>query len=165
MRLHMKALRAVIVLVLVLALPAPVLAADFQTGLQAYERGDYARALEEIRPLANLGDAEAQVLLAIMYNSGGGVTKDYALAAKWFEAAAVQGSADAQHNLALMYEQGTGVPQDYVQAHMWYKLAAARYPARASRDLALRMLDRVEAQMTPEQINEAQHLAREWKPK
>ena len=38
----MRALRGVFVLVLALALPAPVLAADFQAGLEAYDRGDYA---------------------------------------------------------------------------------------------------------------------------
>ena len=39
-------------------------AADFQTGLDAYHRGDYATALEEWRPLRGL--AEAQVDLALM---------------------------------------------------------------------------------------------------
>ncbi len=37
----MRALHGVIV-VLILAMPAPLLAADFQTGLKAFERGDYA---------------------------------------------------------------------------------------------------------------------------
>ena len=41
-------------------------AADFQTGLDAYDRGDYATALEEWRPLAEQGHAEAQVGLALM---------------------------------------------------------------------------------------------------
>ncbi len=48
----MRALRTAVALVLALALPAPVLAADLQAGLDAYERGDYATALEELRPLA-----------------------------------------------------------------------------------------------------------------
>ncbi len=38
----MRALRGVFVLVLALALSAPVLAADYQAGLKAFERGDYA---------------------------------------------------------------------------------------------------------------------------
>ncbi len=41
----MRALCGVFVLVLALVLAAPVLAADFQTGLEAAERGDYATAL------------------------------------------------------------------------------------------------------------------------
>ena len=55
----MKALRTVVVLVLALALPAHVLAADLQAGWDAYHRGDYATALEELRPLAEQGDASA----------------------------------------------------------------------------------------------------------
>ena len=51
----MRALRGVIVLVLALALPAPVLAADYQAGLDAYDRGDYATAPKEWKQLAEQG--------------------------------------------------------------------------------------------------------------
>ncbi len=44
-RPYMRALRGAIVLVLALALSAPVLAADFEAGLDAYDRGDYVTAL------------------------------------------------------------------------------------------------------------------------
>jgi hypothetical protein len=55
----------VIVLVLALALSAPVLAADLEVGLEAYERGDYATALNELRPLAghNIAPTPAQALM------------------------------------------------------------------------------------------------------
>ncbi len=56
----------------------------------------------------------------------------------------------------IVITAGHGVPQDYVQAHMWYSLAAERSSPGE---------DRVEAKMSPEQIAEAQRLAREWKPK
>ncbi len=95
-----------------------------------------------------------------MYNKGQGVTQDYAEAIKWFRKAADQGNASAQYNLSVMYHFGQGVTQDYVQAHMWYSLAAARGEKEASgwRDL-------LAEQMIPEQIAEAQRLARKWKPK
>ncbi len=48
----MKTLRSVVVLVLALALSAHVLAADYQAGLEAFERDDYATALKEWCPLA-----------------------------------------------------------------------------------------------------------------
>ena len=48
-------------------------AADFAAGVEAYERGDYATALREFRPLADQGDARAQVLLGVMYIIGKGV--------------------------------------------------------------------------------------------
>ncbi len=74
----MRALRGVIVLVLALALSAPVLAADYQAGVDAADRGDYAAALEEWLPLAEQGDAAAQISLGVMYEYGEGVTQDYA---------------------------------------------------------------------------------------
>ncbi len=50
-------------LVLVLAPPAW---SDFQAGLGAYNRGDYATALKEFQPLAGQGHAEAQFHLGAM---------------------------------------------------------------------------------------------------
>ncbi len=161
----MRALRVVVVLVLTLALPATVLAADYQAGLEAYQRGDYATALKEWRPLAEQGDARAQHLLGAMYDNGRGVTQDYTEAAKWYRLAAEQGDARAQHLLGAMYGFGEGVPQDYVQAHMWFNLAAASRTPGVDRDRAVRNREIVAKLMTPAEVAEAQRLAREWKPK
>ncbi len=57
-------------LTLMLAKPAW---ADFQAGVDAYERGDYDTALKEWRPLAEQGHAQAQLNLGIMYSQGLGV--------------------------------------------------------------------------------------------
>jgi uncharacterized protein len=62
-----------------------------------------------------------------------------------------------------MYYTGRGVPQDYIQAHMWFNLAASRLTA--GRDFEVSNRDEVAAKMTPEQIAEAQKMAREWVPK
>jgi hypothetical protein len=43
---------------------------------------------------------------------------------------------------------------------MWFSLAAAN-----GMDAAANARDRLEAQMTPDQIAEARRLTREWKPK
>jgi len=66
-----------------------------------------------------------------------------------------------------MYANVQGVPQDYVLAHMWYNLTASRFSELESeyREKAVRSRDTVATMMTPEQIAEAQRLAREWKPK
>ncbi len=161
----MRALRGVIVFVLALALPAPVLAADFQAGSEAYIRGDYATALKEWKPLAEQGQIAAQIALGFMYGFGRGITQDYGLAAKWYEAAAVQGHVHAQLSIASMYQDGWGITQDYVLAHMWLNLAAARLPPGEDRDMAVSNRDQIEKLMTPEQIAEAERLARQWKPK
>jgi hypothetical protein len=91
---------------------------------------------------------------------------NYATALWLFGRLAEQGNADAQYNLGLMYNTGQGVPQDYVQAYMWLTLAAARFPASQAewRGKAIRDRDEVAPKMTPEQIDEAQRLAQEWKP-
>ena len=104
--------KPLLVLIVALGLMRPVWA-DFQDGLAAYERGDYATALREFRPLAEQGYAGAQHNLALMYYSGHGVPQDYGEARRWYRRAAEQGDANAQFNLGFMYYSGHGVPQDY----------------------------------------------------
>ena len=117
--------------------------------------------IDALRERAELGDAEAQVLLGATYADGQGVPRDDAEAVRWFSLAAEQGSAGAQFNLGAMYGSGTGVPLDYVLGHMWLSLAASR-PTGEERETAAELRDLLRTQMTPEQIAEAQRLAREW---
>ncbi len=124
-----------------------------------------AKAIRELRLLAEQGDADAQFNLGGMYAEGRGVPQDYARAVKWSRKAAEQGVAEAQFNLGKMYYIGQGVPQDYVQAHRWFNLAASRFPPGKHRDQAVKNRDIVAEKMTPAQVSEAQKLAREWKPK
>jgi TPR repeat protein len=97
---------------------------DLQEGWDAYDRKDYKTTLRLWLPLAEQGNAEAQVLLGMMYSNGTGVTQDYKEAVKWYRLSAEQGNASAQSNLGLMYDNGTGVPQDYKEAVKWYRLSA-----------------------------------------
>jgi len=95
-----------------------------------------------------------------MYEFGSGVTKDYKEAFKWYRLSAEQGFAYAHLVLGEMYFQGQGVPQDYVSAHMWINLAASKGHGEA-----IEMLNMVEKKMTPQQIEKAKEMARNWKPK
>ena len=124
-------------------------------------------SVRQWRLLAEQGDAAAQVMLGAMYGRGRSVPQDYAEAVKWYRLAAEQGSASGQYGLGLCYLAGNGVPQDYVLAHMWSNLAVSRFPASEakSRNLAIEVLDTLASLMTPEQIAEAQKMAREWRPK
>ena len=97
--------------------------ADFQKGLAAAQRGDFATALREWKPLAEQGNARAQVNLGLMYQRGDGVPQNYKTAVKWYRLAGEQGNARAQINLGLMYENGKGVSQDDKTAVKWYRLA------------------------------------------
>ncbi len=93
-------------------------------GYQSYLKGDYSAAYEEWLPLAELGDAEAQYNLGVMYDEGAGRKVDLALAAEWYQKAAEQGFIDAQTNLGIMYLGGQGVPKDPDIARKWLQKAA-----------------------------------------
>ena len=121
---------------------------------------DYVKAVKWYRLAAEQGEIMAQNNLGRMYELGHGVPQDYAEAVKWYRLAAERGFGQAQSDLGRMYAFGYGVAQDYVQAHMWFNLAAAEKEVDA-----VHYRDVVAAKMTPDQIAEAQRLAREWKPK
>jgi hypothetical protein len=125
---------------------------------------DYAEAVRWCRKAAEQGHPGAQFQLGVMYEMGLGVTQDWAEAVRWYRKAAEQGDAHAQFDLGVMYAHGEGVPQDYVQAHMWVSLAASRASGDDQRKFAHER-DFLAEKMTPQQVAEAQRLAREWKPK
>ena len=95
--------------IICLAVPAW---ADFQAGMDANNRGDYATALREWRPLAEQGDPSAQFRLGLLYENGNGVPRDFAKARLWYEKAAVQGEAKAQFYLGIQSAFGEGGPLD-----------------------------------------------------
>ncbi len=83
--------------------------ADLKAGVEAYQRGDYATALKECRPLAEQGDAHAQNNLGVMYFLGKGVPEDFVRAHMWFNLAAAQGDELARINRDRLTEQMTPV--------------------------------------------------------
>ena len=70
-----------------LGLTAPAWA-GFDEGVAAYNRGDFATAIREWRPLAEQGNAKAQYNLGVMYDEGLGVPQDYVQAHMWYSLAA-----------------------------------------------------------------------------
>lgn len=126
-------------------------AADFSNGLQAYDAGDYASALEEWREAAGKGDVDAMVGLAGLHAGGFGLRQNYARAVQWYEKAARRGHASAQLNLGDAYARGRGVKRDPIAAHMWLSLAAGQ-----GKNWAAQRRDQIEISMTPTQIASAQ---------
>ncbi len=98
--------------------------ADFVTGQEAYNSGDYQTAIVEWQPLAEAGDAGGQFGMGLLYANGFGVPLDDDQALKWYLLAAAQSHAEAQCNIAVMYANGWGVPQSDEEAFKWYSLAA-----------------------------------------
>ncbi len=98
--------------------------ADFQSGLEAIARRDFAAALKIFKPLAENGNAAAQVNLGNLYMKGWGVEQDYPLAQTWFRKAADQGERMAQSKLGILYYHGLGVRKDATEAANWFRKAA-----------------------------------------
>jgi uncharacterized protein len=128
---------------------------------------DFNEAMRWYGKAADNGNAEAQCNLGSMYVKGHGVPQDYDKASMWYEMAAGKGNAKAQFNIGELYASGKGVPQDYVLAYMWFTLAASHYPASeiADRNNVAKKINEIALKMVPEEIAEAQRMAREWKPK
>ena len=111
--------------------------ADFQAGLDAHDREDYATALREWQPLAEQGDALAQYHVGMLYHKGYGVPQDDAQARKWYAKAAAQGQAKAQFSLGTLYFNGEGGPKDYQQALHWFRLGANQKDALCQTKLGI----------------------------
>ena len=119
-------MRKVLAVTLAVALTVPAVAQDFDKGLDAYKRGDYATAMQEWRPLAEQGFPPAQYRLGTLYAYGIVVAKNYKTAREWYEKAARQGNPLAAYELGLMYEIGRGVVEDRHRAAYWYQQGALR---------------------------------------
>ncbi len=135
---------------------APVAAANFAAGAEAYDGGDYATAFAEWRALAEAGDAMAQTALAGMYRFGEGRRVDLAAAVRWYRKAAGNGDTVAQMNLGEMYRRGLGVGRDRVRAWLWFSLAAGQ-----GRVWAVEQLAKLEPAMAPGEIAAARTLLRD----
>ncbi len=61
-----------------LGLTAPAWA-GYGEGFVAYQRGDYATAIRDLRPLAEQGNANAQFNLGFMYDNGQGTPESQSI--------------------------------------------------------------------------------------
>jgi TPR repeat protein len=118
---------------------------------------NFEKAAEWYLKAAELWYAPSQYNLALLYENGLGVPINYEEARYWYEKAANQDYGIAQFNLAVMLSIGQGVKPDYIQAHKWYDIAAEK-----GMDDAAENRDLLALQMSKEQVDKAQELAREW---
>lgn len=145
-----------ITLVLLLCMVFSIARADFQTGLSAYEKGDYGVALKIWQPLAKLGDVQAQNKLGIMHDLGLGVPLNNEKAMKWFGRAAEMGFAEAKRRLALKYKfkaewyqhdddaskfemrgKENWITQFHIEAVKWFQKAASQGDSIAQLNLGI----------------------------
>jgi hypothetical protein len=98
--------------------------ADFQDGIAAIAQRDFTAALKAFKPLAEQGNAAAQVNLGNLYMKGLGVTQNYGEARRWYQSAADQGERMAQSKLGILFYYGLGVEKDPAEAARWFQKAA-----------------------------------------
>mgnify|MGYP001442604910 CR=1 FL=1 len=127
---------------------------SFESGLEAYQRGDYTSAYGHWYRVSQEGHIVAKANLGVLYMEGLGVVQNQKKAFEFLKEAAVTGLPFAQYNLGLMYEEGRGVAQDRIRAHMWFNLAATHGYA-----LAVNGRAKVSRYMTSAAILDAEELA------
>lgn len=122
----MRKISLAMLLTATLLINTPALA-DVKAGVDAWQRGDYKKALAEWRGPANAGDADAQFNMGQAYKLGRGVPVDRAIAEEWYRKAALQGhpQAEESYGLTLFENNKRG------QAEEWLLKAAGRGEQRA----------------------------------
>lgn len=115
------------------------LAGPFETGAEAFRRGDYQGAMNAWRNIAAT-DAMVQNNIGIMYKGGRGVPRDYNMAVQWFSRSAANGNGFGQNNMGGMYRDGLGVQRDYARAITFFKAGAQQGNAGAQINLGLMLM-------------------------
>ncbi len=139
------------------ALPA---LADFQAGLDAYQKGDYVGAAKEWRPLAEQGSADRSIQPRASSTST-------AMAFRKAPPKPPIGSGERRSRTtrrpsttwAPCTAPGQGVKRDYIQAYKWLNICAAKGNAGC-----VTQRDLIAKKLKPAQVAEAQRLATEFKP-
>lgn len=113
--------------ILLAALGAAPAVADVKAGVDAWQRGDYKRAVSEWQGPAERGDPDAQFNLGQAYKLGRGVPVNLIQAEEWYRRAALQNHPQAQDNYGLiLYQNGK-----HGDAVRWLTLSAGRGELRA----------------------------------
>ena len=106
----------------------------------ALKKGDYVTASGIAVPLSESGNADAQLLVGIMYFGGLGLPESRNKAFEMYTLAAAQGQPAAMHNLASMHYRGEGVGINFAKARDWNRQAAESGLTIAQHDYAAMLL-------------------------
>ena len=85
-------MKNLLVSILFVLLGTQMSAQDINKGVEAYQAGDYATALKELKPYAEQGNADAQNGLGFMHKKGNGVLQDNPTAHMWYNIASANGN-------------------------------------------------------------------------
>lgn len=138
--------RALICLVVGIAVAQAVEANDSNIALKYLSSGQYDKALPIVAALAEKGDVVGQHYFATMYRNGDGVPRDIKKASAWYERVANSGVAhpvvaDAMSQLSLLYRGELGHPKDMKRAAFWTQKAANAGDVEAMNQLGILYYD------------------------
>lgn len=118
---------------------------------------DAQKALAYFQMAIEAGYTPAMVALAVIYDQGELVERDLQAGHDLLARAAGLGDPVGLFHMAASYERGQFNDQDLIQAHMYYNLASSRGHNDAAAEMA-----RLAADMSPEDIKQAQAAAVQW---
>lgn len=96
-------------------------------GAAAFNKQDYDAAFPAFLRAAELGHANAQFSVGMLYKIGYGTKKDLEKAFYWVYKGAEQDNPPSLEELGQMYEWGIGTNKDLHQAWFWYNKAAEKH--------------------------------------
>ena len=97
---------------------------DYDTGLGAYEGGDYKAAYEIWQKSAQRNNTASQYGLGYLFEHGIHVNQDFSKALFWYEKAALAAHPGAQYSAGNMYLHGLGTSLDQSRAVGYFSSAA-----------------------------------------
>ena len=114
-------------------------------------------SLEQLKQMADAGDANAQNALGLHYATGEGVALNEKEAVRWFIKAAEQGNVLAQSKLGSIFYSGRGVPPDPNRAYFWMVVARLN-----GDDASKTLAPFVRARLTRAQVAAIEQNASHW---
>ena len=149
--------------------------AEFRLGAMCDMRGNHAEAEQWFTKAAKKGNSPSALMLFYHYGKGFNILgafipdikQDQAAATKWIIKAVENNDSPADEQLGMeqmlseRYEKGLGVKKDIIESEKWLILACSYHnPTNAPGPQTER--SRLEKQLSPEQIKEAQKRADDW---
>ncbi|WP_241242141.1 sel1 repeat family protein [Thalassotalea sp. G2M2-11] len=114
---------------------------DLELGIFQLNRGEFAAAIKEFKPLVEEEYSPAQYQMAMIHLNGWGVKKDPQKAFELLTLAAAQNYPDALFSLSVMYSDGEIVKKDLKTAFTLMKKAADKDLASAQFNLGVMYSD------------------------
>lgn len=138
--------------------------AGLDEGLAALQANDFLKALDELLPVADAGNARAQAEVAMIYHYGLVAAKNFTKADSYYRRAANQENPDGMIGLAVMNALGQGVAISMTEAYKWLLLARDRLPNGKDRDRVIGALSSFRESMTQGDVETAEWRAKSWVP-